>query len=306
MANVLRFGTAALVLALVACNGRPAAGVTLVSPIRAMQHFALDPGWQASVATEPRRRMSAVDIQRHYLDSVEARFESLGLPDWAEQVCRMWRGVLDDLAENPARLDATLDWAIKRRLFERHLARRGIPWSSLRWWNLALDRLTRAWAGAGSREPFALRFVVESHPHVVAERPRVARLLAARGLDWEGFEALAAARLEVFEFDAKFGALGEAGLYNALEAAGALEHRMALDVERAMTEPPPDTRAKIRGNVVRRLSNARIPYGAEWTAVYDNSARLALDLQDPFETEERWSAWPFSGDSHTLPGHART
>ena len=29
-------------------------------------------------------------------------------------------------------------------------------------------------------------------------------------------------------------------------------------------------------------------YGAEWTAIFDNSAGLVLDLHNPFETEERW------------------
>jgi hypothetical protein len=42
--------------------------------------------------------------------------------------------------------------------------------------------------------------------------------------------------------------------------------------------------------VVRRLSDAGTPYGAEWTSVLDSSTRRTLDLHDPFETEERWGA----------------
>ena len=47
--------------------------------------------------------------------------------------------------------------------------------------------------------------------------------------------------------------------------------------------------ARIRGEVVRRLSDAGILYGAEWTSVhvYDEQQRM-FDLRDPFETEERW------------------
>jgi hypothetical protein len=102
---------------------------------------------------------------------------------------------------------------------------------------------------------------------------------------------LDAARKEVFELDARFGALGDGGIFNALEAADAIRHQVGLNVDDAMTKPPQDTRARIRGDVVRRLSDAGISYGAEWTGVHDWSRKLTLDLHDPFESEERWSTW---------------
>ena len=288
-ANVLRFGTTALVLALVECGVRPASAVALDSPVRAMHHFAADLDWRAYSPIAPRRWLSAVDIQHHYLDCVETHFSALGLPDWAEPVCRMWRAVLDDLEADPARLESKLDWAIKRRLFERQLARRGIAWSSLRPWNAVLGRLKRRWTSLQPQAPFALRLVVESHPDLAVEKACLTPSLASHGLDWGQLADLEAARNEAFELDARFGALGERGIFNALDAAGALQHRIgALDVDSAMTEPPQDTRAKIRGEVVQRLSNAGVPYGAEWTAIFDNSKGLVLDLHNPFETEERW------------------
>jgi hypothetical protein len=58
-----------------------------------------------------------------------------------------------------------------------------------------------------------------------------------------------------------------------------------------LTTPPQDTRARIRGEVVRRLSDAGVPYGAEWTSINDWARKLRLDLHDPFEREERWSKW---------------
>lgn len=284
--NVLRFGTTALVLALLERGIRPGHAVTLESPVRAMRHFATDLHWRARVSGEPPRWLSAVDIQRHYLQSVETHFDELRLPGWADWVCRTWRGVLDDLDAEPARLETTLDWAIKQRLFERQLARRGIAWPMLRSWNAVLERARRSWT---SREPFELSHLVEPHPRMAAEKDRLTPVLARHGLDWSQLPALATARVEAFELDAKFGGLGPDGVFNALDAAGALHHQVGgLDVEGAMTQPPQDTRASIRGAVVRRLSDAGTPYGAEWTSVYDCERRLALDLRDPFETEERW------------------
>ena len=41
---------------------------------------------------------------------------------------------------------------------------------------------------------------------------------------------------------------------------------------------------------MRRLTKEKIRYRAEWTRIVDVDHRRVLDLGDPFETEERWSA----------------
>lgn len=290
-ANVLRFGTTALVLRTIERGMRPGSGVTLCSPIRTVQNFAVNPLWRAATNTRPRRWLTALDIQRHYLEYVEMCLGDLRLPAWAERICRMWRALLDNLEGDQTGETTLMDWAIKRRLFERQLARRGIEWSSLPHWNKVLGRLARVWHRTHVRGPFGIREAIERHPLLAAEQARQAAFLARNGLQWEQLADLDAARQEVFELDARFGALGDAGLFNALEAAGAIRHQVGLDVDGALTTPPQDTRARIRGEVVRRLSDAGVPYGAEWTSINDWARKLRLDLHDPFEREERWSKW---------------
>ena len=288
-ANVLRFGTTALVLALLERGIELGQTVTLASPVRAMQRFAVDPTFQACVVGNARPRMSALDIQRHYLECAEAHLRELHLPDWAERVCDLWRTTLDSLETDPARLGTTLDWAIKQQLFARQLARRGITWSSLKRWNALLHRLKRTWPVGKGRDVFTLRRVVESHASRSAQTARLTALLARYGFDWEPLADFAAARDQLLELDARFSALGDNGIFNAMEAAGALHHHVgSLDIDRAVTEPPQDTRAKLRGAIVRRLTDARTPYAAEWTSVFDNSTRRSLDLRNPFEIEEHW------------------
>jgi hypothetical protein len=278
------------VLALLERGIWPGNPVSLINPVRAMQRFAVNPDWHACIRGEPRRWVTAIDIQRHYLGYVETYFDRLELPGWAERVCRMWHVVLDDLEADPKRVDRTLDWAIKQRLFQRQLDRRGLAWSSLPSWNRALERLRMAWIDTGATSPFAIRFAFDPHPRMAAELARQTEYLASRGLDVAQLADLDAARHEMFELDARFGALGEAGLFNALDAGGALRHRVGgLDVESAVTQPPGDTRAKIRGEVVRRLSEAGIPYTAEWTSVHNYQGQTWLNLSNPLETEERWS-----------------
>jgi hypothetical protein len=120
---------------------------------------------------------------------------------------------------------------------------------------------------------------------------RLTPLLAAHGASWSQLPDVVSARAEAFELDARFGALDERGVFNALDAAGALRHRVGdLDIEGAMESPPPDTRAWVRGNAIRRLNAKRTPYLARWTGIHDVDGRQELDLADPLETEERWRA----------------
>jgi hypothetical protein len=124
---------------------------------------------------------------------------------------------------------------------------------------------------------------------LAAARSRLARQLEPNGLTWNQLPDLFSARKQVFELDAKFGGLDATGIFNALDAAGVLQHRVeGLDIGDAETRPPQDTRARVRGDVVRRLSTEGISYGAEWISVHDANRGRVLDLSNPFETEERW------------------
>jgi hypothetical protein len=295
-ANILRFGTTALVLALIERGARPGSDVALASPVSAVDRFAAWPAG-ASAPLANGGRTTALKIQRHYLSCVEGCLNQLPFP-WAEEVCALWRETLDDLEHGASRASASLDWAIKQRLFARRLEQHGIAWASLRAWDSVLRRLRRRWIAGPGKGPvfglttavmFDLAMALSPDSWLRGEMDKLSPLLGRQGLSWDGLPALVAARNELFELDAKFGALGERGVFNALDRAGALRHRVReLDVADAVLHPPRDTRAGIRGDVVRRLSEAAISYHAEWTSIYNVGAGQELDLMDPFETQERW------------------
>ena len=302
-ANVLRFGTTALVLALVERGVAFSSAVTLDSPVHALHTFAGDPTLRATAQLARGGRTSALEIQRYYFESVSAYVSTLGLP-WANDVCELWHDTLTQLEADPASAGTLLDWGIKRRLFERHLDRHGLSWKALADWDRVLTVLTRSWRHMGGAG-FSLNLAQLQRP-IPALRVHMDRLqptLDRRGLSWDGIGALARARAELFELDAKFGALGDEGVFDALDAAGALEHRvMDFDVAHAVQHPPHDTRARLRGEVVRRLSESRSPYVAEWTRIYDKNHDRMLDLTDPFEQEERWLEHALVGEAPPLRG----
>src|SRR5262245_44965254 len=124
----LRVATTALVMALCDAGLTPGEGVTLDAPVEAMRAFARDPTCRCAVGTSRNGTITAVAIQRHYLEQVEAHLGDPFVPPWAGEVCRAWRAVLDALETHPASLSTTLDWAIKHALYTQHLGRRGFSW----------------------------------------------------------------------------------------------------------------------------------------------------------------------------------
>lgn len=122
----LRFGATAVVAMLADMGFNPAEGLDLVKPLDALRVVAADPTLTRFVETRQGKR-TALMVQRRYLEYVKARLDLL--PDWAPLMTRDWESTLDQLQENPARLEGVLDWPLKLRIFrEMGETRHGIGW----------------------------------------------------------------------------------------------------------------------------------------------------------------------------------
>jgi len=288
LGTVLRFGSTALVLAIVDAGALPAAHMQLKRPLRALRAFAADPQCRLQVPLVDGRPVTAIDIQRHYLHAVEDRLGASCLPEWAESVCALWRKTLDDLESAPEKLTGSLDWAIKQRLFADFLRRHDIDWSALPAMNAILMRLSRALGPGGGR--VALEALISEHTDVArivdshlgrSSRSRVTR---------EQLMTLLRVRPQLFELDMRFGELGERGIFNTLDRAGVLNHHVdgVGDIASAVDTPPRNTRAAVRGRVLQRFAEDHTHYRAEWMRIIDFNLNRVLDLRDPFEAAERW------------------
>jgi proteasome accessory factor A len=75
--------------------------------------------------------MSALDIQREYLDKAIAYSERVGFPPLEQRALDMWRHCITSIETDPMLLDREVDWVIKRRLVEsfcdRHAVDMGDP-----------------------------------------------------------------------------------------------------------------------------------------------------------------------------------
>ncbi len=285
----LRVGTTALVLALAEAGRDPARGVALKRPLEALQKFTADPD-------ERYGKWTALTLQRHYLERVEAELGSRLLPPWAASVCEEWRRILDLHEHSPESLDTVLDWRIKRRLFSDFARRSGFEWAPLRHWDDPLCAIGRAmydpeaWPVVRQRltkEPLHRLVLTGWGPFVRVKCP---------GVDWDELEAVLALRADLCQIDTRFGQLGPRGTFSSLDEAGVLDHRIPDigDVDAAMSEPPGGSRAALRGNTIRALHGRGVARG-EWTGVWDFTGKRALDLADPFATQERWQQFDPEG-----------
>jgi len=296
LATYLRIGTTALIVALVDLGDAPGEAVQLRSPVVALRTFAGDPHGVRQARLFDGRRVSALDIQRHYLAAAERRIGHAEMPAFAEAVCRRWREVLDLVEQGPHAVADRLDWAVKWQLYGRQIERAGLDWEKVGAWNRFLNRVF----GAGTN-PVTL----EREPDLGTEARlrRVRRWIAAHaGTDarstppgsLDELAELFALRQRLFELDTRFAQLGSEGIFNALDCAGLLAHRLAEAgrVAEAVDYPPERGRARARGEAILRCAGNADRYLAEWHGIYDHQDDSWLDLKDPYRSDGVWQGPP--------------
>jgi len=295
----LKVGATALVVAMCEAGLHPGDGVALQAPLTAMRAFASDPTLTATAATKQNQPLTAIAVQRHYLEQAETHAHAAWMPPWAPNVCRRWRAALDRLSSGWEGGARALDWAIKLGLYRERAQRRGFTWEALASWNRVARMLAEALARVSMpARPLTADLVSARNSPIAGDVARMARSLEAMGLDWSRFGAFLALRDELFEIDTRFGQLGEQGIFSCLDRDAVLSHRVdgAGDVAGAIAHPPAVGRARIRGRLVRELTGHGGRYHCDWQGIWDAQERKRLDLSDPFASDGDWKDWRLGTD----------
>ncbi|MBW2389260.1 MAG: proteasome accessory factor PafA2 family protein [Deltaproteobacteria bacterium] len=117
LGNYLKLGCTALVIKLAEAGAPELERLTFHDPLGAMDLYAADPSCTTTAPLLDGRDLSAIQVQRFYLEAAEEAAATGSLPEWAPEVCRSWRQVLDQLEQGPEAVETQLDWAIKLSLF---------------------------------------------------------------------------------------------------------------------------------------------------------------------------------------------
>jgi proteasome accessory factor PafA2 len=112
-ATAMKIGTTALVAELIERGEAP--HIELAQPIEALKAISRDPSRRWIVELSDGRKISAIDLQRLYLDAAS---KLDGTDEDYAWLLREWENVLDELASEPDRTRDRVDWVAKKFLLD--------------------------------------------------------------------------------------------------------------------------------------------------------------------------------------------
>lgn len=136
-ATYLKVGTTALVLDMIEARTLPD-GLALAHPVRALHAVSHDPTLRTTVRTLDGREMTAIDVQRRYLEAAEKHVKQrrddtdVVTATETRDVLDRWTDVLDRLERDPMTCTHDVEWAAKLRLLQSYRERDGLAWDSPR------------------------------------------------------------------------------------------------------------------------------------------------------------------------------
>ena len=135
VATYLKLGTTALVVDMVEAGTAP--DLVVAAPVTELHAVSHDPSLRHRVRLADGSELTAVQLQRRYLEAATAHVRSRDPVDDADaaataDVLARWAQVLDDLETDPMRLAGQLDWVAKLRLLQGFRDRDSLDWDSPR------------------------------------------------------------------------------------------------------------------------------------------------------------------------------
>jgi proteasome accessory factor A len=204
----------------------------LENPIRSIREISHDLTGRQLLKLANGRQITALDMQREYLARVTSFVETHGAHHaHVPAVLSLWERTLDAIASgDTSGIDKEVDWAIKKKLVDRYMARNGVDLDSARVSQLDLTY------------------------HDISRTRGLFFLLQARG-----------------------------------EALRVVDDVVVKD---AVDTPPQTTRARLRGEFVRRAKEANRDYTVDWVHLKLNDrAQQTILCKDPFKSvDERVEA----------------
>jgi proteasome accessory factor A len=124
----LKMGATALMLSMIE-DGYALPAFEILDPVASMHQVSHDIDFEQQLILKDGRKVSAIDVQRAYLESASSYVAELGIADaQTAEVLELWAYVLNGLATDPASLKTTIDWIAKRNLLDAYRERDSLHW----------------------------------------------------------------------------------------------------------------------------------------------------------------------------------
>ena len=265
----------------------PFKDMTPKNTIRALREFSRDLTMKKKIPLRNGTSMSSLDIQKYYLE--EAKFFYLSSEELSEETGRLlqiWENILNSLEINPHILYKELDWVAKKDLMNEALREMGeISFSShiLKWFKIFQDKFQQECTIMDEEELLA---AIKGKLSFWKKRAFTS-FLKHEVITCREFMEKFLIYCQLQKIDLKYHELNkDSGYYYKLLKSG-LIRRIASDedIERAKLNPPPDTRASIRGYLVKFLVSNSLTAMIGWDDVLISDHGRHLYFLEPFEKE---------------------
>ena len=224
-ASFLKVGACGLLLRMLEEPNIIFRDMTLENPIRAIREISHDLTCRRKVKLTNGREMSALEMQKEFLEKAHRFSEMRELNNEEKEVMKMWEHCLDRLENDPLSLSAECDWVAKYHLVEKYRERNNL--------SLADSRVA----------------LLDLQYHDV-NRHR--------------------------------------SLFYHMNRKGMTENILnEQEIRHAVDEPPETTRAKLRGEFIRRAKEKKRDYTVDWVHLkLNDQAQRTVLCKDPFRFED--------------------
>ena len=221
----LKVGASSILLRMLEDPGVVLRDMTLENPIRAIREISHDMTCKRTVRLANGREVSALDIQREYLDRALRYADAKGFGPMELKALEMWEHCINQIEKDPLELDREVDWVIKYRLLDAYRAKH----------DLTLG-----------------------HPTI-----------ALMDLQYHDVNR-------------------ERSLFYKMQRRGMVERMCAdADIETAIDTPPQTTRARLRGEFIRRAKERKRDYTVDWVHLkLNDQAQRTVLCKDPFKSRD--------------------
>ena len=199
--------------------------MSLENPIRAIRDISHDMTCRRTVSLANGREVTALDIQREYLDRALRYAETKGFPPQEQRALEMWEHCVSTIENDPLKLDREVDWVIKHSLIQSFMDRHDLELGD----------------------------------------PRVQLL-----------------DLQYHDIDTG------RGVFYKLQSRGMVDRLCTdADIDLAISEPPQNTRARLRGEFIRAAKEKRRDYTVDWVHLkLNDQAQRTVLCKDPFRSRD--------------------
>src|SRR5262245_13656650 len=128
LTTYLKVGTTAIILSMIEDDFIDR-DLTLDNPVQAFRAISRDLNCRVPVRMKDGRAMTAVALQREFLELAHRYYRDRELDTVTKDVLVRWEFVLDRLEQDPMSLSRELDWVIKKDLIESYMATHDVDWT---------------------------------------------------------------------------------------------------------------------------------------------------------------------------------